>query len=138
MLSDAKRPNATSEGKSVRKILDANGLYLWVYADGRKYWRLRYWVDSKERSLSLGVYPAVGLTEARRQRDNERSHLTDGRDPSAERRAERLRQSIAAANSFESVAREWYSRVSITWTPHHAGDVRRRLERNIFPESPRS
>ena len=42
MLTDAKCRNATSEGKSVRKIPDANGLYLWVYADGRKYWRLRY------------------------------------------------------------------------------------------------
>lgn len=133
MLSDATCRNATSEGRSVRKIPDANGLYLWVYSDGRKYWRLRYWVDGKERSLSLGVYPDVGLKEARRRRDNERAHLGEGRDPSAERRAERLRATLAAENSFEAVAMEWYSRVSTSWTPHHAADVRRRLERNIFP-----
>ena len=57
--------NATSEGKAIRKLHDGGGLYLWVYADRRKYWRLRYWVDGREKSLSLGVYPTVSLKEAR-------------------------------------------------------------------------
>lgn len=133
MLSDAKCRSATSEGKRLRKIPDAAGLYLWVYDDGRKYWRLRYWIDGKERSLSLGVYPDVSLKDARRKRDEERSHLSEHRDPSAERRAEKVRRAVAAENAFEAVAREWYAKLSKTWTPHHADDVRRRLERNIFP-----
>jgi integrase len=133
MLSDAKCKNATSEGKAVRKIPDAGGLYLWVYEDGRKYWRLRYWLAGKEKSLSLGVYPAVSLKSARSKRDAERKRLDNNLDPSAERRAEKLRFKAAAENSFEAVAREWYKKQLHTWVPGHADDVRRRLEKNAFP-----
>ena len=61
--------NATSEGNTIRKLHDGGGLYLWVYADGRKYWRLRYWIAGKEKSLSLGVFPVVTLKAARDRRD---------------------------------------------------------------------
>ncbi len=133
MLSDAKCKNATSQGKAVRKIPDSGGLYLWVYADGRKYWRLRYWLAGKEKSLSLGVYPAVSLKKARAKRDEERNRLDNNLDPSAERRAEKLRLKSAAENSFEAVAREWFKKQVHTWVPGHADDVRRRLEKNAFP-----
>ena len=109
MLTDPKCKNATSEGKTIRKLADAGGLYLWVYADGRKYWRLRYWIGGKEKSLSLGVYPSVTLKKARTLRDDERKHLDEGLDPSAERRADKLRMRHAIANSFEAFAREWYA-----------------------------
>ena len=43
LLKDAECRNATSESKAIRKLLDGGGLYLWVYQNGGKYWRLRYW-----------------------------------------------------------------------------------------------
>lgn len=133
MLTDAKCRNATSDGKKVRKLADGGGLYLWVYEDGSKYWRLRYWRGGKEKSLSLGVYPEVGIKDARQKLEIERKRLDGNLDPSAERRAEKLRRSVAAANSFEAVAREWYEKQLHTWVPGHADDVKRRLERNAFP-----
>ena len=48
---------------------DGRGLWLLVKPDGKKYWRLRYWVGDKERKISLGVYPTVGLKDARAKRD---------------------------------------------------------------------
>ena len=33
-------------------------------AVGGKWWRLRYKFDNREKLLSLGVYPDVGLKEA--------------------------------------------------------------------------
>jgi integrase len=134
VLTDPKCRTATSQGKALRKLVDDKGLQLWVYADGRKYWRLRYWVAGKERSLSLGVYPEVSLKEARVRRDAERRRLADGLDPSAERRVRKLKARLAAENSFEAVAREWYAKQRHTWVPHHAADVLRRLESNIFPD----
>lgn len=134
MLTDAKCKTATSKGLTIRKLADGGGLYLWVYEDGRKYWRFRYWQAGKEKSLSLGVYPAIGLKDARRRRDAERKHLDDKLDPSAERRAAKVRVSIAAANSFEAVAREWYDKQKVTWSASHAADVLGRLERNVFPK----
>ena len=133
MLTDAKCRNATSEGNKLRKLADGGGLYLWVHADGRKYWRLRYYMAGKEKTLSLGVYPKVSLKDARAKRDTERKRLNDNLDPSAERRAEKMRVRIAAENSFEAVAREWFGKQLHTWVPGHAADVKRRLEKNVFP-----
>ena len=89
LLSDPECKNATTNGQEIRKLHDGSGLYLWVYADGRKYWRLRYNIAGSEKSLSLGVYPAIGLKKARQRRDGERQRLENNLDPAAERRAEK-------------------------------------------------
>ena len=106
LLSAAQCKNANSNGASIRKLPDGDGLYLWIYLDGRKYWRLRYWQAGKEKSLSLGVYPKVTLSDARKKGDELRKQLGADLDPSAERKATNLRKKLAAENSFEAVARE--------------------------------
>lgn len=133
LLSAAECKNATSNGAGIRKLHDGDGLYLWAYQDGRKYWRMRYWQAGKEKSLSLGVYSKVSLSDARKKRDELRQQLQADLDPSAERKAANLRKKLAAENSFEAVAREWYGKQVHTWVQHHASDVKRRLENNIFP-----
>ena len=132
-LSDPECKNASTKGNEIRKLHDGGGLYLWVYADGRKYWRLRYRLAGSEKSLSLGVYPVVGLKKARLRRDEERKRLEANLDPAAERRAEKARRMVSAANSFEAVAREWYAKQAKHWVAGHADDVLRRLESNVFP-----
>ena len=133
LLGDLECKNATTEGKEIRKLHDGGGLYLWIYADGRRYWRLRYKIAGSEKSLSLGVYPAIGLKMARKRRDEERQRLDDNLDPAAERRADKMRKKLSSANSVEAVAREWYAKQANTWVPGHADDVLRRLEMNVFP-----
>lgn len=133
LLTDPQCKHATCEGKAIRKLPDGDGLYLWVTPDGAKRWRLRYWIAGKEKSLSLGVYPAISLKRARERCEEERKHLTEHKDPSAERKAENRRKALADANSFEVVARSWYAKNGPTWAPKHAADVLRRLELNIFP-----
>ncbi len=113
--------------------MDGDGLYLWIYRNGRKYWRMRYWQAGKEKSLSIGVYPKVTLSDARRKREELRKQLEADLDPSAERKATNLRKKLSAENSFEAVALELYNKQLHTWVPHHADDVKRRLESNIFP-----
>ena len=60
------------------KLPDGHGLMLWVKPDGSKYWRFAYRFDGKAKSLSFGVYPEVGLAEARERRDAARRLLRDG------------------------------------------------------------
>ena len=69
LLSAVECKNATSMGAGIRKFHDGDGLYLWVYRDGRKYWRMRYWQAGREKSLSVGVFPKVTLGEARKKRE---------------------------------------------------------------------
>jgi integrase len=133
LLSAVKCKNATSNGAGIRKLHDGDGLYLWVYLDGRKYWRMRYWQAGKEKSLSLGVYDKVSLSDARKKREELRDQLDENLDPSAERKATNLRKKLSAENSFEAVALEWFNKQQHIWVPHHAIDVKRRLEGNIFP-----
>jgi integrase len=85
------------------KLRDGGGLYLLITPTDAKQWRLRYAIGGRESMLSLGTYPATSLKAARAQRTELRAALEAGRDPAAERRAERAN----SANSFETIAREW-------------------------------
>jgi integrase len=134
-LSDVKVRSAKPEVKH-RKLFDGRGLFLLVTTGGGKWWRFKYRFGAKAKTLSLGVYPDVGLKEARERRDEARKLLAAGVDPSVERKAERAAQAAEMArgiNTFEMVAREWFGKYSPIWALGHAATVIRRLERDVFP-----
>jgi len=62
------------------KVFDGGckGLYLVVTPSGSLLWRLRYWFKSVRKTLALGVYPAVGLKDARRRVADARTLLANG------------------------------------------------------------
>jgi hypothetical protein len=70
----------------LKKISDGGGLYLEITPTGdKKYWRLQYRFAGKEKRLAIGVYPFVGLADARKKRDEAKKMLSDGFDPSLEK-----------------------------------------------------
>ena len=118
------------------KLTDGEGLYIEVAPSGGKWWRLKYRFAGKEKRLSLGVYPSVGLKEARLRASEMKDLLKRGIDPGEERKAakaEAVAVETAKGQTFEAVAREWHKKKSGMWTPRHAGQVLRRLETLIFP-----
>jgi Arm DNA-binding domain len=84
-LTDVKCRNAKAQNKP-HKLSDGGGLHLLINADGAKYWRLAYRWHGKQRTLALGVYPAVGLMEARAARDDAKRSLTANIEPSIVKR----------------------------------------------------
>jgi Arm DNA-binding domain len=92
-----------------------------VNPDGAKYWRLAYRWHGKQRTLALGVYPAVGLTEARAARDDAKRSLAANIDPSTVKRERKRAAKVAAGNTFEAVAREWHENWKGARTPYYAG-----------------
>jgi Arm DNA-binding domain len=78
-------------------------------------WRFKYRFAGKEKRISLGVYPDVGLKKARDRRDEMRKLVADGIDPSAARKQEKLMALDAALSTFEAVAREWFEKHSPNW-----------------------
>lgn len=130
-LTDVAVKKAQSSDKPY-KLADGGGMYLLVNAAG-KYWRMDYRHDDKRKTLALGIYPDTSLAVAREKRDEARRLLADGKDPGALKKAKKRERRIAAANSFEAVAREWYGKQIHTWVASHASDVLRRLEANSFP-----
>ncbi|MBT6661806.1 MAG: DUF4102 domain-containing protein [Nitrospina sp.] len=49
----------TKPKEKTYKLYDERGLYLEVSPSGRKWWRLKYRFNGKEKRLSLGVYSDV-------------------------------------------------------------------------------
>ncbi len=114
------------------KLSDEKSLYLLVNQAG-KYFRIDYRFDGKRKTLALGVYPDVTLKEARGKRDEARKLIANGVDPVRYRKITKVRRTEQAANSFEAVAREWFTNNNHIWTEGHSKTIIRRLELNIFP-----
>lgn len=131
-LSDTSIRNAKSPEKPI-KLADGGGLYLLLKPGGAKWWRLDYRFAGKRKTLSMGVYPDVGLKAARDKRDEAKRLLADGIDPGEERKIQKAARTERAENSFEVVAREWFAKFSPNWADSHAVKIIRRLERDVFP-----
>ena len=148
---EVKRERATD--KAV-KLADGGGMYLLVQPDsvkinekkkkvivpGAKYWRLDYRFAGKRKTLALGVYPDVSLLEARERREQARKLLANDTDPGNIKKVQKAavvaeKAAIVALteNSFENVAREWFSKHAPNWKENHSSKIIRRLEMDIFP-----
>lgn len=114
------------------KHSDGQGLYLHMTHAG-KYWRLAYRFAGKQKTLALGVYPAVGLAQARRLRDDARAQLATGIDPSETKRAAKVDLLVAAANTVEAVGRAWLELHRDNWSGSHYSREKRNLEKDLFP-----
>ncbi|MDV7074332.1 integrase arm-type DNA-binding domain-containing protein, partial [Citrobacter werkmanii] len=128
-LTDAKIRAAKPDEKSY-KLADANNMFLLVHPNGSKYWRLRYRHLGKEKTLALGQYPEVSLSEAREKRDEARKLISDGIDPCEQRRAKKA--APEAINTFELVARQWH-KSNKKWSETHSEKVLKSLEGHVFP-----
>ena len=123
----------TAKGNSgADKYADGGGMYLLVKASGR-YWRMDYTHASQRKTLALGVYPEVSLAKARKRREEARELLAEGLDPSAAKKAEKLATRVAAANTFEAVARAFHATQASGWSPRYATRWIERMEKDLFP-----
>lgn len=105
-LTDTAIRNAKGREKEY-KLADGGGLYLLITPAGGKLWRLKYRVEGREKKLSIGSYPEISLSQARKRRDEARELVAAGADPSREKQQARHRAKVAAANSFGEVAQEF-------------------------------
>ncbi|WP_069706140.1 tyrosine-type recombinase/integrase [Burkholderia seminalis] len=131
-LTDLAVRNAKPSTKQ-QKLFDGGGLHLLVTPVGGKRWVLKYRFGGKEKSLALGMYPDVSLSDARRRRDGAREKLAAGIDPSDAKKAEKRTARLSAENSFEAVAREWHAKYAPSWSEGHGDRILRRLDIDAFP-----
>jgi Arm DNA-binding domain len=98
-LSDKAIKSAIKAALATSKpgtISDGGGLSLQVQPSGAGWWRLRYWIGSRENRLSLGTYPEVSLADARQRRIDARALIAAGTDPSERRKAGKAAKAIQA------------------------------------------
>lgn len=117
---DRLTPSAVANAKprtKPYKLVDGRGLFLLVTPNGSKGWRWKYRrpATGKENLLSLGTFPEVTLSSARKKLAKAREMLANGIDPSTEktrRKAEERRESNSA---FNLVAATWLERKRSGW-----------------------
>ena len=111
-------------------LRDDHGLWLLVKPDGKKYWRMRYWIGDKERKISLGVYPIVGLKDARAKRDELLKMREMGDAPAETLNAKKKEVNL----SFEFIAREWIdNQLKGVITNKNIRGVINRFKNYVFP-----
>ncbi len=129
MLTDRKIKQLKPKDKPY-KVTDERGLVILVHPNGRKYWRLQYRFNKKQKSYAIGVYPDISLKSARLQRDEARLLISKGIDPVENRKQKTAK--TAGQHSFESLAAEWMSS-NRGWSENYRKDVKQRLNCHVIP-----
>lgn len=132
----AQEIKAAATRKKQYKLSDGNGMFLLVHPNGSKYWRLKYRIAGKEKTLALGVYPGVGLSEARKLCMKARELISQGIDPIAQKREAQTaaeEQERRDALTFEAVGREYYEKKTANLMPRYRKLYLSRLEKNLYP-----
>lgn len=108
---------------------DGDGLYLEVSRTGSKSWILRVSVQGRRRDIGLGGLSWVSLAEAREEARRLRKIAKAGRDPVAERKAEK------DVPTFEEAARTAYQHLKPGWREGgvHVKHWISSLENHVFP-----
>lgn len=81
-----------------------------------------------KKLLALGVYPEVGLKEARKRCDEAGEQFAMSNDPGEVKKEIRAIARAAEKelqNTFEVAAREWFAACSPALTPRHAAKLQR-------------
>ena len=95
------------------KLSDRDGLYLFVKPSGTRYWRMNYRFAGQQRTISFGRWPEVPLADARERVIQARRQLSDGIDPSEQVKLDKIKASIAQANTFKAVSDDWLEKVGL-------------------------
>ena len=101
--------------------------------NGSKLWRLKYRFHGKEKKLSLGAYPGVTLAQARERQFEARALIDNDTDPAEQKKKDKRAAKLAAVNTFEAVAREWFAKFKPTWAETHSSKVLLRLNNDLIP-----
>ena len=131
-LLSATKIHQAKRRQSPYKLHDGAGLYLHVQTNGSKYWRLKFRHQGKERVFSIGVYPEVGLADARDEAAKARRLIRDGLDPVAERKTLRA-SNLSSAETFQAIAEEWIELQSNIWSASYKEGVQSALAANLYP-----
>ena len=112
LLTDAKVRNSKASSKPY-KLSDGGGLFLLVRPTA-KLWRWKFRLGGKEGLYAAGVFPDMGLADARKARDAARALVDQGVNP-AHARQQKRRSNIAEAESQRREAEGAFAKVADAW-----------------------
>ena len=105
MLTDTKLRSLKPRDSAYR-MADTNGLCIEVRSTGAKVWRYRYRYAGKASIVTMAEYPAMGLSEARAERDKLRALVKGGANPAQVARIDRAAIVERSETTFSAIATE--------------------------------
>ena len=127
-LTDTKIKNCKPKDKAY-KVYDQKGLFIQITPAGNKIWRFKYPYAGKEKLLSIGQYPSIGLKDARAKANEARQLLAKGIDPAIEKKRV---SNDKGHYLFESVAIRWADK-NRDWSESYRFDTLQRLKNHVYP-----
>jgi len=119
--------------ESLYRVPDSGGLCIEVRPNGNKYWRWRFQFQGKEQMLTIGKYPAIGLSKARKERDAARELVDIGKHPNREKKIIKMRNIYNGENSFENIAKKWIEGRTFL-NAKYAKQCEARMKEHVFPK----
>lgn len=132
ILTELEVRNFKSAEKQYKKR-DGNGLNMLVHPNGSKYFQLRYTLHGKEKTFQLGIYPDMGLADARVAAKATRALINAGTDPVQNKRVEGIKNTASTATTFRSVAEQWLVIKQRTLAPTSYCKITQTFNANIYP-----
>jgi len=129
-LTVKKVENAKPKEKLYR-LVDGHGLCLEVPPKGRKRWKYRYKLNGRDDTVSIGLFPAMTLAEARQIHSELYKVRASGLCPKGYYKDQKNKASDK--DSFEAVTREWFAKFKHKWVERTGKRKMRRLEGHVFP-----
>jgi integrase len=115
---------------------DGGGLYLRIGPTGAKSWVYRFKEAGRVREMGLGPLHTISLADARQKALDCRKTRIEGKDPLAEKRAQRARQRLDAATAmtFKDCAAAYIAAHRAGWrNPKHAAQWPATLGTYVHP-----
>lgn len=114
----------------VYRLRDGGGLYCEVLTTGTKVWRYNYRIHNKQKTFTIGEYPDIGVSEARKRRDKAKAQIQQGVDPSLKKQ---LDKQALQENTFEAIAEKWLTEKKDGWSKSTYDRVTRYLNKDVYP-----
>lgn len=131
LLDDKKISNAKPSGKAFT-LRDGNGLFVLVHPNGSKYFQLRATVDGKPKLIQVGTYGDLTLAGARVKARELRKQISEGKNPTTQKKIAKASSRMAAGATFEIVAADWLSEKKHISPSYHKKIVAT-LKANVTP-----
>lgn len=106
-------------------------MYALITTSGKKYLKWNYRLDGKDYTYTLGVFPALGLAEARVKRAAAEQLVNAGIHPADQDKLAVSKTKAEMATTLWAVAEEWIKKNKAKWTPEYATRVETVMQRYV-------
>jgi len=127
MLTDTQIKSLKPKDKLYRK-LDSQRLYIEIAVSGSKIWQQKYNWQKKETMKSLGHYPAIGLSDARRRGTELRELVREGINPKQKDNTLTMQK-----DTFRDMFFQWHNYKKGEWSADYSKDTIQRAECYLLP-----